>query len=218
MLSGCRIEAMMPEFCTFALNLKKKPSMTQKEAIIKALEEYGGRARLKEFYPRIIELAAFKPGSDKQATIRTTLQRHPECFRPSPEKPRGWWELVSFQEEIASRDKRIAELEAIVAEKDKAIAALKQAPTEDQFVRRMVNATKNLFGINRKHADYIRQVLLKLGRDDEQEELLAWIERREQKPAKKVTKKIIQKISNSQVFNGAITESEFNGGGTVNEE
>ena len=58
----------------------------------------------------------------------------------------------------------------------------------------------------------------KLGRDDEQEELLAWIERREQKPAKKVTKKIIQKISNSQVFNGAITESEFNGGGTVNEE
>ena len=51
---------------------------------------------------------------------------------------------------------------------------------------------------------------MKLGRDDEQEELLVWIERREQKSVKKVTKKIIQKISNSQIFNGAITESEFN--------
>ena len=192
--------------------------MTQKEAIIKALEEHGGRERLPVIYPRVIQLATFKPGSDKQATIRTTLQRHPECFRHSPGKPDGWWELVSFQEEIASRDSRIAELEELVTAQDKEIAELKKQPTEDSFVKRMVSATKNLFGINRKHADYVRQVLLKLGRDEEQEELLAWIERREQKTVKKVTKKIIQKISNSQVFNGSITESEFNGGGTNNEE
>ncbi len=192
--------------------------MTQKEAIIKALEEHGGRERLPVIYPRVIQLAIFKPGSDKQATIRTTLQRHPECFRHSPGKPDGWWELVSFQEEIASRDSRIAELEELVTAQDKEIAELKKQPTEDSFVKRMVSATKNLFGINRKHADYVRQVLLKLGRDEEQEELLAWIERREQKTVKKVTKKIIQKISNSQVFNGSITESEFNGGGTNNEE
>jgi len=192
--------------------------MTQKEAIIKALEEHGGRERLPVIYPRVIQLAIFKPGSDKQATIRTTLQRHPECFRHSPGKPDGWWELVSFQEEIASRDSRIAELEELVTAQDKEIAELKKQPTEDSFVKRMMSATKNLFGINRKHADYVRQVLLKLGRDEEQEELLAWIERREQKTVKKVTKKIIQKISNSQVFNGSITESEFNGGGTNNEE
>lgn len=192
--------------------------MTQKEAIIKALEEHGGRERLPVIYPRVIQLAIFKPGSDKQATIRTTLQRHPECFRHSPGKPDGWWELVSFQEEIASRDSRITELEELVTAQDKEIAELKKQPTEDSFVKRMVSATKNLFGINRKHADYVRQVLLKLGRDEEQEELLAWIERREQKTVKKVTKKIIQKISNSQVFNGSITESEFNGGGTNNEE
>lgn len=192
--------------------------MTQKEAIIKALEEHGGRERLPVIYPRVIQLAIFKPGSDKQATIRTTLQRHPECFRHSPGKPDGWWELVSFQEEIASRDSRIAELEELVTAQDKEIAELKKQPTEDSFVKRMMSATKNLFGINRKHADYVRQVLLKLGRDEEQEELLAWIERREQKTVKKVTKKIIQKISNSQVFNGSITESKFNGGGTNNEE
>ena len=190
--------------------------MTISEACVKALNELGGRALLSDIYPRVMKLVEIKSATP-DASIRAELQNHPMLFRRTPDK-RGWWELVSFQEEIARRDKRIAELEAIVAEKDKAIAALKQVPTENQFVRRMVNATKNLFGINRKHADYIRQVLLKLGRDDEQDELLAWIERREQKPAKKVTKKIIQKISNSQVFNGAITESEFNGGGTVNEE
>lgn len=191
--------------------------MTQKEAIIKALEEHGGRERLPVIYPRVIQLASFKPGSNKQATIRTTLQRHPECFRHSPGKPDGWWELVSFQEEIYSRDLRIAELDAQLAAKEKEIVELKKQPTEDGFVKRMVSATKNLFGINRKHADYVRQVLLKLGRDEEQEELLAWIERREEKTVKKVAKKIIQKISNSQVFNGSITESEFNGGGTNNE-
>ena len=192
--------------------------MTQKEAIIKALEEHGGRERLSAIYSRVLQLAVFKPDSDKRATIRTTLQRHPECFRHSPGKPDGWWELVSFQEEIACRDNRITELETLLLRKDKEIAELKRQPTEDGFVCRLVNATKNLFGINRKHADYVRQVLLKLGRDEEQEELLAWIERREQKSAKRATKKIVQKISNSQVFNGAITESEFNGGGISNEE
>ena len=208
----------MPEFCTFAHKDKESVTyMTQKEAIIKALEEHGGRERLPVIYPRVIQLASFKPGSNKQATIRTTLQRHPECFRHSPGKPDGWWELVSFQEEIYSRDLRIAELDAQLAAKEKEIVELKKQPTEDGFVKRMVSATKNLFGINRKHADYVRQVLLKLGRDEEQEELLAWIERREEKTVKKVAKKIIQKISNSQVFNGSITESEFNGGGTNNE-
>ena len=191
--------------------------MTQKAAIVKALDERGGRARLLDIYPRIIELATFKEDSDKEATIRATIQRHPELFRPSLSKPKGWWELISFQEEISIRDNRIAELESLLATKDQEIAELKRKPTEDSFVKRLVNATMNLFGINRRHADYVRQVLLKLGRDEEQEELLAWIERRGQKTARKAPKKIIQKISNSQVFNGSITKSEFNGGGTNNE-
>ena len=42
---------------------------------------------------------------------------------------------------------------------------------------------------------------------------------REGKEKKKQgTKKIVQKITNSQIFNGSITDSEFNGGGTNNEE
>lgn len=96
-------------------------------------------------------------------------------------------------------------------------AQLRAIKTEDDFVRRLVNATKKIYGVNRRHADYVRQVLLKLGRDEEQEELLAWIKNREQKPEKNVAKKIIQKISNSQVFNGSIIKSEFNSGGASNE-
>lgn len=192
--------------------------MTQKEAIEKALEKLGGRATLQEIYPLAIEIGDFSGSKDKKATIRNYLQTSPKNFRHSPDKPDGWYELISYQEEISKRDLRIAELEVLLVDKEKEIVELKKQPTEDSFVKRMVSATKNLFGINRKHADYVRQVLLKLGRDDEQEELLAWIERREQKTVKKVTKKIIQKISNSQVFNGSITESEFNGGGTNNEE
>ncbi|MBO6255081.1 MAG: hypothetical protein J6O49_15780 [Bacteroidaceae bacterium] len=189
--------------------------MTQKEAIIEALKRLGGKACLNDIYRLAYTLADFSGSKNWKATIRWYLQKETDIFRSTK---RGWWELTSYQEEIAIRDRRIAELEAIVAAKDKEIVELKERPTEDNFVKRMVNATKNIFGINRKHADYVRQVLLKLGRDEEQEELLAWIERREQKTVKKVTKKIIQKISNSQVFNGSITESEFNGGGTNNEE
>lgn len=191
--------------------------MTQKEAIKQALQMLGGRASLPDIYPLAIKIGDFSGSQDKKATIRNYLQTSPKDFRHSPDKPDGWYELISFQEEISKRDLRIAELEGLLAAKDKEIAEMKKQPTEDSFVKRMVNATKNIFGINRRHADYVRQVLLKLGRDEEHLELLAWIERREQKTAKRETKKIVQKISNSQVFNGSITGSEFKGGGSINE-
>lgn len=184
--------------------------MTQKEAVEKSLTELGGRAKLPDIYLRVVKLLGKSEISEIEAPVRALLQRNPLSFRSSPNKPKGWWELVSYQEEIASRDRRIKELEEENAQ-------LKAVKTEDDFVRRLVSVTKNLFSVSRKHADYVRQVLLKLGRDEDQEELLAWIERREQKPIKKVTKKIFQKISNSQVFNGSIMDSEFNGGGQYNE-
>lgn len=181
--------------------------MTQKEAIVEALKQLGGKAKMNEICNRALSIGDFSGSKKPSNTIRNCIYTNPHDFRPSGS---GWWELTSYQEEIASRDKEIAKLKAEIEQ-------LKTIKTEDEFVRRLVNATKKIYSINRKHADYVRQVLLKLGRDEEQEELLAWIERREQKTTKKVTKKIIQKISNSQVFNGSITESEFNGGGTNNE-
>lgn len=83
--------------------------MTHKEAVKRALEELGGRARLKDIYPRVIPLVKYKPGSDIKATLRRLLQTTPELFRRT-EGRKGWWELVSYQEELAERDRRIAVL------------------------------------------------------------------------------------------------------------
>ena len=194
--------------------MKKTGEMTHKEAVRKALEMLGGKAQLKQIYPVAIKLIGNNTKSvDIKATIRRELNSSPMFFKATPGEE-GSWELISYQEELVKKDQQIADLQAQLSAK---VEELKTIKTEDAFVRRLVNATKNLFVVSRKHADYVRQVLLKLGRDDEQEELLVWIERREQKSVKKVTKKIIQKISNSQIFNGAITESEFNGGGSDNE-
>ena len=86
----------------------------------------------------------------------------------------------------------------------------------NDFVKRIVEETKHVYKHDRKKADVIRQIMIKVGRSDADAELDAWIEGKEKK--KKGTKKIVQKITNSQIFNGSITDSEFNGGGTNNEE
>jgi len=194
---------------------KGKNGMTHKMAVMKALEMLGGKAQLKQIYPIAIKLIGTNTLSkDIKATIRRELNSSPMYFKATPGEE-GSWELIGYQEEIVKRDQIIEDLKLQLAAKDEEIKTIK---TEDDFVRRLVKATKNIFGVTRRHADYVRQVLLKLGRDDEQEELLAWIERREQKPDKNAGKKsIIQKISNSQVFNGTITSSEFKGGVSDNE-
>lgn len=155
--------------------------MTQKEAIIKALEEHGGRERLPIIYPRVIQLAKFKPGSDKQATIRTTLQRHPESFCQSPGKPKGWWELVSYQEDIACRDQRIAELEELLAVKEKEIAEWKNVPTEDDFVKRFVKKVKHHLKRDKKTVEEIRKLMDALGRMDADKELDEWLQGKDKK-------------------------------------
>ena len=89
--------------------MKKQGELTHKEAVKKALEELGGRARLRDIYPRVIPLVKYKPGSDIKATLRRLLQTTPELFRPV-EGMKGWWELVSYQKELADKDNKIAEL------------------------------------------------------------------------------------------------------------
>ena len=79
----------------------------------------------------------FSGSKNKEATIRNCLQMSPKVFRRSPSKPAGWWELISYQEEIDKRDQRIREL----AEENE---QLKSVKTEDDFVKRLVKETKNL--------------------------------------------------------------------------
>lgn len=157
--------------------------MTQKEAIIKAIKMLGGRASLQDIYPLAIEIGDFSGSQKPDATIRNCLLTSPKQFRHSPGKPDGWWELISFQEEIASRDKRIVELKAQLADKDKEISELRQMETADGFVRRLLSVTKCLYKRDEKELDVIRKLLFTLGRRDAEAELDAWIEGRECRPA-----------------------------------
>ena len=165
--------------------------MTQKEAIIEALKRFGGKANLNDIYRFAYTLADFSGSKDWKATIRWYLQKETDAFRSSK---RGWWELVSFQEEIASRDNRIAELEALLIDRDKEISELKQQETADLFVGRMIDATKT-----RNDARPVQQVLVVMN-CPEQQELMEWIIGKPTKVVNKtITKKIIQKTINQGI-------------------
>lgn len=183
--------------------------MTISEACEKVLIDLGGRAQLPDIYPRVLKLVTFT-GATPKNSIRTEMKNHPLIFRHSPNKPKGWWELVSYQKEIASRDKRIKELE-------EENARLKTIKTEDDFVLRFVKKVKHNLKRDKKTVEEIRKLMDALGRSDADKELDDWLQGKDKKVVKQVTKKYIQKNINSQVFTGNITESEFNGGGENNE-
>lgn len=157
---------------------------------------------------KVQEIVVFK-GATPYNSICTELINHPKNFRRTEGK-KGWWELVSYQEEIASRDKRIKELE-----EDN--ARLKSVKTEDDFVARFVKKVKHNLKRDKKTVEEIRKLMDALGRPDADKELDDWLQGKDKKVVKQVTKKYIQKNINSQVFTGSITESEFNGGGSDNE-
>ena len=182
--------------------------MTINEACIKVLTELGGRAPLKLLCAKVQEIVVFK-GATPYNSICTELINHPKNFRRTEGK-KGCWELVSYQEEIASRDRRIKELE-------EENARLKSVKTEDDFVERFVKKVKHNLKRDKKTVEEIRKLMDALGRSDADKELDDWLQGKDKKVVKQVTKKYIQKNINSQVFTGSITESEFNGGGTVNE-
>ena len=169
--------------------------MIQKAAIAKALDERGGRARLIEIYPRIFELSVFKEDSDKQATIRATLQRHPEMFRRSPGKPKGWWELVSYQEEVEH-------LKAIIAEQNKVIEEQKNVPTEDDFIQRLLEKLKTVWKDEKKTINEIRKILDALGRSDVVAELDNYLESKEKKPSKQAGKSSDKIVVNGSYYAG----------------
>lgn len=125
-------------------------------------------------------------------------------------------DAIEFIKESMERSKaRMAQLEATIGELEIRIAELKAenarfrgAETADAFVERLVKTTKKMYRMNRKQADSIRQVLLTLNREKEQQELADWMDK---KPVKKPgVKRLVQNNVNSQVFYGEVTESEFN--------
>ena len=183
--------------------------MTQKDALEQALKDLGGRAHLQDIYPVALKYITHKEGSKIYDSLRGCIHDK-RRFRPSPDKPQGWYELLSYQEEIASRDKRIKELE-------EENVRLKSVKTEDDFVARFVKKVKHNLKRDKKTVEEIRKLMDALGRPDADKELDDWLQGKDKKVVKQVTKKYIQKNINSQVFTGSITESEFNGGGSDNE-
>lgn len=161
-------------FRTFARNILYHLLMTICEACKQVLNDLGGRASLADIYERVKMLVKFT-GATPNASIRAELQNHPLLFRRTPDK-RGWWELVSYQEDLAKRDKRIAELEAEVEQ-------LKKVPTEDDFVKKLLAVTKRLYKRDEAELDVVRKLFFTVGRKDAEEELDNWIEGRESKHA-----------------------------------
>lgn len=152
--------------------------MTQKDALEQALKELGGRAHLQDIYPVALKYITHKEGSKIYDSLRGCIHDK-RRFRRSPGMPTGWYELISFQEEIANLKQGIAKRDEEISSLKEKVELLEKRPTVEEFVRKLVKATKSLFKIHRAHADFIRQVLELLGFTDEAEELGAWIEHKE---------------------------------------
>ena len=102
--------------CSEINNNKLTIDMTQGEAVIKALEDLGGKASLKQIYALAKTYVTFGTKTPEES-IRAILLCPPKAQQKV--KGSGWRELVSYQKEtarheqtISARDKRIQELEA----------------------------------------------------------------------------------------------------------
>lgn len=146
--------------------------MTQKEAIIRALEKLGGRSQLKAIYPLAMSLAHFG-GDTPENTIRNCLLTHPDAFRRSPDKPKGWWELISYQEEVSVLRVQVDKL-------NEALNMQKSIPTEADFVNNFLKEVMNDYKRKREEADPIRNILRHMGHEDAATVLDAWIDEKEE--------------------------------------
>ena len=156
--------------------------MTISEACEKALKDLGGRAHLSDIYPRVLKMVKLT-GATPTNSIRTEMKNHPLLFRHSPNKPRGWWELTSYQEEVAEFKRQIVEL----TETNKQLIAI---PKEAEFIDKFLKEVMNVYKYDRKKADPIRIIMRTLGHEEAAEVLDAWIDEKEDK-----LKKALDKLS-----------------------
>lgn len=144
--------------------------MTINEACIKVLTELGGKAPLKLICLKVQEIVVFK-GATPYNSICTELITHPKNFRRSEGK-KGWWELTSYQEEVAELMSQIVEL----AETNKQLMAI---PKEAEFVDKFLKEVMNEYKRKRGDADPIRNILRHMGHEEAAAVLDAWIDEKE---------------------------------------
>ena len=157
--------------------------MTQKEALEQALKDLGGRAPLKDIYPIALKYCTHKEGSKIKDALRSCIHRDRSKFIPSPGKPVGWWELTSFQEDVAqmkthltSFQEDVAQMKTHIQELEEENERLRKVPTEDDFVERFINQVKTFLKRDKKSVDEIRKILVALDRADAAKDLDNWIE------------------------------------------
>jgi hypothetical protein len=179
----------------------KNSYMTISEACEKVLRDLGGRAQLPDIYPRVLKLVTFT-GATPKNSIRTEMKNHPLIFRHSPNKPKGWWELVSYQEEVAALKKENEELK----DSNKRLTSI---PKEAEFIERFLDEVMDVYKYDRKKADPIRIIMRTLGHEDAVAVLTAWIDEKEDELAKALEKLKIQ-IRNITMTGNDVTYNENN--------
>ena len=152
--------------------------MNQKEAVIEALKKLGGRAHLSDIYKFAYPLADWSGSQNWQNTLRWYLQKGTDTFR-SPK--RGWWELVSYQEELATLKKENEELK----ERNNILMAI---PKEADFIEKFLAEVMNEYKRKRPDADPIRNILRHMGHEEAAAVLDAWIDEKEDELAKALLK------------------------------
>ena len=140
------------------------------EACIKVLTEVGGKAPLKLICLKVQEIVVFR-GATPYNSICSELINHPKNFRRS-EGQKGWWELTSYQEEVANLKSKIVEL----TETNKQLIAI---PKEAEFVDRFLKEVMNEYKRKRGEADPIRNILRHMGHEEAAAVLDAWIDEKE---------------------------------------
>lgn len=149
--------------------------MTINEACIKVLTELGGKAPLKIICAKVQEIVVLR-GATPYNSICTELITHPKNFRRSPGQ-KGWWELVSYQQEIAELKEQVAGLK----EENR---LLKAVPKESEFIEKFIHEVMNVYKHDRKKADSIRIIMRTLGHEEAAAVLDAWIDEKEDELAK----------------------------------
>lgn len=149
--------------------------MTINEACIKVLTELGGKAPLKIICAKVQEIVVLR-GATPYNSICTELITHPKNFRRSPGQ-KGWWELTSYQEEIA-------ELKGQVAGLKEENRLLKAVPKESEFIEKFIHEVMEDCKHDRKSAVPVRNILRHMGHEEAAMVLDAWIDEKEDELAK----------------------------------
>ena len=165
--------------------------MNQKEAVIEALKKLGGRAHLSDIYKFAYPLADWSGSQNWHNTLRWYLQNGTDTFR-SPK--RGWWELVSYQEEVATLKKENEELK----ERTKVLLSI---PKEAEFVEKFLKEVMNEYKRKRAEADPIRNILRHMDHKEAAAVLDAWIDEKEDE-LKKALEKLTKMTSLSMNIQG----------------